>query len=59
MKKLMESRVCGSCEQYTEPTDVVENELKSQIVRLLFMNSSRTFSFAKLNACQKKKKKEE
>ena len=42
MKKFMESRVCGSHEQYTKPTDVVENELKSQIVRLLFMNSAWT-----------------
>ena len=53
MKKLMKSEICRSCEQCTGPTDVAENELKSQIMRLLFMNSSRTFNFAELNACQK------
>ena len=57
MKKLMKSRVYGSYEQCMGPTDVAENKLKSQIVRLLCMNSSRTFSFAELNACQKKKSK--
>ena len=51
----MKSEICRSREQYTGPTDVAENELKSQIMWLLFMNSSRTFNFAELNACQKKK----
>ena len=49
MKKLLKSEICGSRAQFTRPTDV----LKSQIVRLLFMNSSRTIS---LNRCQKKRK---
>ena len=59
MKKLLKSRVCRSREQYRRPTDAAENELKSQILWLLFMNSSHTFSFAELNACQKKEKEKE
>ena len=34
MKKLLKSEVCGSREQYTEPTNVAEKWLKSQIVQL-------------------------
>ena len=34
MKKFMKSKVCGSCEQYTGPTCVIEKWLKSQIVLL-------------------------
>ena len=34
MKKLLKSEVCGSHEQYTEPTSVAEKWLKSQIVQL-------------------------
>ena len=33
MKKLLKSEVCGSHEQYTEPTSVAEKWLKSQIVQ--------------------------
>ena len=34
MKKFLKSEVCGSREQYTGPTCVIEKWLKSQIVRL-------------------------
>ena len=34
MKKLLKSEVCGSREQYTEPTSVAEKWLESQIVQL-------------------------
>ena len=37
MKKLLKSEICGSRKQYTRPIEM----LKSQILRLLFMNSSR------------------
>ena len=34
MKKLLKSEVCGSCEQYTRPTDVHYPLCKSQQLRL-------------------------
>ena len=41
-EKLLKSEVCGSYEQYTGPTDAAENELKNQILWLLFMNNAWT-----------------
>ena len=58
MKKLLKSEICESREQCTGPTDM----LKSQILRLLFMNSAWTVAITVLFAhetCEKKKKKKE
>ena len=58
MKKLLKSEICESREQCTGPTDM----LKSQILRLLFMNSAWTVAITVLFAyetCEKQKKKKE
>ena len=52
MKKLLKSEIYGSCEQCTGPTDVP----KSQILQLLFMNSSRNSEICLLKGVPKKKK---
>ena len=56
MKKLLKSEICESREQCTGPTDM----LKSQILRLLFMNSIWIVAITVLFAhktCEKRKKK--
>ena len=58
MKKLLKSEVCGSCEQYTGPTDVLKMAKKSKflaIVHAQYMNSSLCLQLR----MQPKKKKQE
>ena len=53
MKKLLKSKVCRSCEQYTGPTDVLKMSEKSKfsaIVHAQYMNLC-------LQLCVQKKKK--
>ena len=55
-KKLLKSEVCRSRKQCMGPTDVAENCLTSQILRLLFLNSSCNIKFVPKMREKKKKK---
>ena len=59
MKKLLKSEVCGSCEQYTGPTDVLKMAKKSKFLvtdYTQYMNSSLCLP---LRVQKKKEKKKE
>ena len=60
MKKLLKSEVCGSCEQYTGPTDVLKMAKKSKFlvtVYTLYMNSSLCLPLRVQKKKRKKKRK--
>ena len=58
MKKLLKSEVCGSCEQYTGPTDVLKMAKKSKFLVTVYTQYMNSSLCLQLRVPKKKKKKE-